>query len=289
MLLGLLVLALVAVGILAAYLLTRHHHHHAQATTVFVTTTPTTPTTTSSATARVAVPSVVGQSFATAEPKLKAAGLSVAKTQTQSSKPAGTILSEAPAPGTKTVKGSVITLGVSSGPATTTPTTTAATTTAATTTTATTTTATTTSAAPPQPTTATVPNVLSQTEANAVQSLNQAGILASIVFVPASDVLGTVESQAKPAQTTVPYHSHVQINLSRGPNNNPLEHVPNVIGQTLTQAVSTVNGAHLRLIYVKFPVTSKTQAGKIVQQSPLAGAQAPENAQVVVYLGAFKG
>ena len=35
-------------------------------------------------------------------------------------------------------------------------------------------------------------------------------------------------------------------------------------------------------------VTSRTQAGKVVQQSPLAGNSAPQNAQVVVFLGAFK-
>ena len=61
-----------------------------------------------------------------------------------------------------------------------------------------------------------------------------------------------------------------------------------MIGKTLQDAVSTLNGAQLRLIYVKYPVTSQTQAGKVVQQSPLSGAQAPQNAQVVVYLGAFK-
>jgi beta-lactam-binding protein with PASTA domain len=64
--------------------------------------------------------------------------------------------------------------------------------------------------------------------------------------------------------------------------------VPNVVGQTLTQAVSSVNAAHLRLIYVKFPVASKTQAGKIVQQSPVGRGQAPQNAQVLVYLGAYR-
>jgi hypothetical protein len=56
----------------------------------------------------------------------------------------------------------------------------------------------------------------------------------------------------------------------------------------LSDAVTTINGAHLRLIYVKFPVTSKTQAGKIVQQSPLGGGHAPQNAQVLVYLGAYR-
>jgi beta-lactam-binding protein with PASTA domain len=36
-------------------------------------------------------------------------------------------------------------------------------------------------------------------------------------------------------------------------------------------------------------VSSQSQAGKIVQQSPLAGAHAPRNAQVIVYLGAYSG
>jgi hypothetical protein len=52
--------------------------------------------------------------------------------------------------------------------------------------------------------------------------------------------------------------------------------------------LSSVNGAHLRLIFLKLPVTSKSQAGRIVEQSPGGGGQAPQNAQVLVYLGAFQ-
>ena len=133
-----------------------------------------------------------------------------------------------------------------------------------------------------------MPDVSGQKEAAAVTALNSAGILASLVFVPAGDPLGTIVQQAKPSGTTLPFHSHVQLNVSRGSNDNPLATVPNVIGQPLQQAVSTLNAAHLRLIFVKFPVTSRTQAGKIVQQSPLGGGHAPQNAQVAVYLGAFK-
>ena len=48
-----------------------------------------------------------------------------------------------------------------------------------------------------------------------------------------------------------------------------------MIGRSLQDAVSAVQGANLRLIYVKFPVTSRAQAGKIVQQSPLGGGEAP--------------
>jgi serine/threonine-protein kinase len=133
-----------------------------------------------------------------------------------------------------------------------------------------------------------VPDVSSTTEAAAVQSLNRSGIIASLAFIPGSDPLGTVEGQAKQAGTTVPYHSHMQINISSGPGDKPKEQVPNVIGQSLQDALSSINGAQLRLLYVKLPVTSRNQAGKVVQQSPLGGGQAPQNAQVIVYLGSFK-
>jgi serine/threonine-protein kinase len=134
-----------------------------------------------------------------------------------------------------------------------------------------------------------MPNVSGQDEQGAASALINAGLLASFSFVPSNDPLGTVEQQAKPAGTTLPYHSHVQINVSTGPGTKPSEAVPSVIGQTLQQAVSTLNGAHLRLIYVKLPITTRAQAGKIVQQSPLAGSHAPQNAQVLVFVGAFQG
>jgi eukaryotic-like serine/threonine-protein kinase len=243
---------------------------------------------------KVALPDLTGGSLADAQRKLDALGLQSTKTEVTSTEPAGTVVDQAPKPGGKLAKGSMVTLSVAkAAPAQTTPTTTQATTQATTTTGSATTTSqnppTTTAPQPqPQPQNAKVPNVSGQKEAAALTALGEAGILASLVFVPSSEPLGNVVQQAKPAGATVPFHSHVQINLSRGSNDNPAATVPNVIGQTLEQAVSTVNDAHLRLIFLKLPVTSRTQAGKIVQQSPLGGGQAPQNAQVVVYLGAFK-
>jgi serine/threonine-protein kinase len=237
---------------------------------------------------KVAVPDLTGDSFAAARSTLDKLGLDSTKTQVTSAKPAGTIVDQAPKAGGKLAKGSTVVLSVSKGAPRTTSTTaqqTTPTTTAAASTTPTPTT--TPTPAPKQPTSATMPDVSGQTESAAVQAMGKAGILASIVFVPSDQPLGTVVQQAKQAGTTLPYHAHVQLNLSRGPNNNPPQTVPNVIGQTLQQAVSSVNGHHLRLIFLKLPVTSRTQAGKVVQQSPLGG-QAPENAQVVVYLGAFQ-
>jgi beta-lactam-binding protein with PASTA domain len=293
MLLGLGVLVLVAAGILIAYLLTHKNDNKTPtATTVVVTTAPT-----NTVPPKVAVPRFVGMKEQDALVRAGQVGLQPKEVFKPTKAPKGTVISQKPPEGSELARGATVTLVVDSTSkqtaTTTTATTTQATTTQATTTTATTTGAATTApattaAAPPQPQSATVPDVTSQTEAAAVTSFGNAGILASIVFVPASDPLGTVEQQAKPAGTTVPFHSHVQINISRGPNNNPLVSVPNVVGKTLQEAVSGLNAAHLRLIYLKYPVTSQAQAGKVVQQTPLGGAQAPQNAQVVVYLGAYK-
>jgi serine/threonine-protein kinase len=287
MLLGLGVLVLVAAGILIAYLLT-HQKSDKQSTTVVVTTAPST-----TVAPKVAVPRFVGMKEQDALLRAGQVGLQPKEVFKPTKAPKGVVISQNPPEGSELARGATVTLVVDSSPKPTTTTAPAPTTTSSATTQTTAPTTTqaatpTTTAAPAQPQTAKVPDVTGQTEAAAVTAFGNAGILASIVFVPASDPLGTVIQQAKPAGATVPFHSHVQINLSRGPNNNPLEPVPNVVGETLQEAVSALNAAHLRLIYLKFPVTSQTQAGKVVQQTPLGGAQAPQNAQIVVYLGAFK-
>jgi beta-lactam-binding protein with PASTA domain len=286
MLLALAAIALAVGGVAIAYFLTHRDSSPGVTTVVVQSTTPRATSTSAAATPtpaarKPAVPDLRGRPLADARAALDKLGLDVTTTAVTSDKEAGTIVDQTPKAGTRVAKGSMVTLSVARSSASTgttstsTPTTTAA--------------QTTTSAAPPQPANATVPDVEGQKESAAAQTLSAAGILPSLVFVPSDDPLGTVERQAKSAGTTVPYHSHVQINISRGPGDKQLLSVPNTIGQTLDQAVSTLNGAHLRLIFVKLPVTSRAQAGKIVQQSPLGGGQAPENAQVLVFLGAYRG
>jgi serine/threonine-protein kinase len=273
MLLGLGAVAIVALGVVLAYVLT--HRHNEQPVTTTVTTAVSTH---GQALPKIKVPDVTGRSFAAAQATLDAAGLPSTKREVASAEPAGTVVAQAPPAGSKLAKGSQIVLSVATATSSTS---------TNSTTTGTSTTPTTTAVAPP-PQNATMPDVTSQKEAAAVQAMNQVGILASLVFVPSQDPLGTVEQQAKPAGTTVRFHSHVQINLSAGPNETAKAQVPNVVGQTLPQALTAINGVRLRLIYLKFPVTSKTQAGKVVQQSPLGGGKAPQNAQVLVYLGAYR-
>jgi beta-lactam-binding protein with PASTA domain len=283
MLLALGALALVAAGILIAWLLTHNNSNDHKPTTVVVTTAPST-----TVPPKVAVPRFVGMKEKDALVRAGQVGLQPKEVFKPTKAPKGVVISQRPPEGSELPRGGPVTLVVDSTAKQTTTTTTTPTTTTGQTTTQATTTTPTTTAAPPQPQNATVPDVTGQQESSAVTALGNAGILASIVFVPGTDPLGTVVQQAKPAGTTVPFHSHVQINLSRGPNNNPLVSVPDTVGKTLQEAVSALNAAHLRLIYLKYPVTSQAQAGKVVQQSPLGGAQAPQNAQIVVYLGAFK-
>jgi serine/threonine-protein kinase len=233
---------------------------------------------------KVTLPNLVGRPLSHARGTLETAGLHVQTTSVASAgNQTGTIVRQSPSAGSKLAAGAAVHLSVAAPPASTT----ARTAPAATATTPTTSTAT--AQAPPRtPRNATVPDVTGQSVDGAAHALARAGILASIAFVPSEDPLGTVEQQAKPGGTTLPYDSHVQINVSSGANASTTEPVPRVVGSTLDQAVATLNGARLRLIYVKIPVP-RAQAGKIVQQSPLPGSRAPQNAQVLVFLGAYKG
>jgi len=280
MLLALTAIALAVAGVAIAYFLT-HRDNSPNVTTTFITTSGT-------GAVGKTMPKLTGEKLDAAKAKLATFDIRPAVAPQTSSAPAGTVLAQAPEVGATLTRSTPVTLVVAQ-PKQQTTTSTQATTSTGATTTAPTTAPTTTASAPPPPSTATVPDLSSTTEAAAVQSLNRAGIVASLAFVPGSDPLGTIEGQAKQAGTTVPYHSHMQINVSSGPGDKPKEQVPNVIGRPLQQALSSINGANLRLLYLKFPVTSRSRAGKIVQQSPLGGAQAPQNAQVVVYLGAFSG
>jgi beta-lactam-binding protein with PASTA domain len=277
MLLALGAIALVALGFLITYLVLHRHHHDAQTTNLPPTTAPL--TTTTLATGGVTVPDVRTMRASQAESVLQALGLQTRTTPVgpQPGQAPGSVISESPQQGAKVAKGSqvllIIARGTSAGGATT----------AASTTTQQTTTAQSTT-----PASTTVPDVSGQGEAAAATELGKAGLLASLAFVPSRDELGTVEGQGKPAGTTAQYHDHVQINVSTGPGQKPQELVPNVIGKTLEDGLTAINGAHLRLIYLKYPVTSKAQAGKIVQQTPLGGAHAPQNAQVIVYLASYQ-
>jgi beta-lactam-binding protein with PASTA domain len=177
----------------------------------------------------------------------------------------------------------------SSGSSTEQATTTQATTTAQATTTgqASSTQATTTAAAPPQPTNADVPDVSGQQVKAAASTIARTGFLVTVAYVPGDDPLGTILAESPSAGATAPTTAHITINASSGPGQKQQETVPDATGQTIPQAVSSMQHAGLRLIFLKKPVSERSLAGKVVEQSPAAGKTAPHNAQVLVYMGAF--
>jgi eukaryotic-like serine/threonine-protein kinase len=294
MLLGIAFLAAVG-AVIAAVLLTRDDHSAAP-TTVVVTTTPatTTPTTTSKVKLLLPVPDLVGEPWKQAAAGLRRAGFHVSFVTVRSALPSGSVTAQDPKAGTKVAKGSDIRLNVSNGikqqpttaAQTTTPTTsTAATTAPAQATTQAPTTAPTTTQA--QPTTASVP-ALSGDVQSAVQALDREGLRASIAYVPGTQPLGTVVAQAPAANASAKTGSQVTVNVSSGPGGNQQETVPDVVGQRIPQALSTLHQAGLRLILLRARVSARSQAGVIVAQTPLPGKKAPKNAQVLVYMGAYQ-
>jgi eukaryotic-like serine/threonine-protein kinase len=66
----------------------------------------------------LAVPTVIGESFASANSKLQAAGFAVARHNVDSTSPADVVVNQSPGPGTFQPPGTTVTLDVSKGPTT---------------------------------------------------------------------------------------------------------------------------------------------------------------------------
>jgi beta-lactam-binding protein with PASTA domain len=147
-------------------------------------TTPTTTTTTTTA-ASAKVPRVVGLSQSAAQQRLHAAGLRVRTAYVTSSKPAGTVVAQRPAPGTTLRRNAVVRINVSTG-------------------------------SNPQPAKA-VPDVTGEDEATARSDLEAAGFQVSVVDEPTTDENedGIVVDEDPAAGTRVPAGSLVTIYVGR--------------------------------------------------------------------------
>jgi serine/threonine-protein kinase len=246
-----------AAAVLATILLTRHHQKSAQTpqTTVVLTSAPATSATTApTRKLTLPVPDLVGTQWKAAADGLRRSGFHVSLLTVPSALRRGTVTAQDPPAGRRVAT---------------------QTTTAARTTTA--------SPAPQGP--VQVPS-LSGDLRPALDQLVQAGFAASLAHVP-DDQLGTVVAQSPSGGQSATRGSHVTLNLSVGPHPAGQASVPNVVGQHIPQAVSTLNGSGLRPVLLRTKVSDRSQAGMVVSQTPEPGKQAPPNAQVLVYMGAF--
>ena len=254
-----LLLVLVVGGVVAAVLLTRDDKKKTTPTTTVVatapapTTTVTVPKTTPKATrptttvakptkppvaARVKVANVLGIQASTAVKRLRDDGLQPIVKSVFSTKPRGIVAAQDPAPGTQIAKGATVTLNVSKGQ-------------------------------PAKP----VPDVVGQTESQAVELLKSAGFAASTVDVPSNETKGTVIAQKPRAGEKAQQGSQVRLNVSAGPAAKPTTTSPPPTATTATTAPAATSPAPTKPpSRPAQPATVKVPdvEGKTLQQARLA-------------------
>jgi beta-lactam-binding protein with PASTA domain len=198
---------------------------------------------------RLAIPDVTALPLADAQQKLQARGFKAEVKRVASTRPKGIVLEQDPAAGVTAVRGTTVTLSVSSG-------------------------------AEP----VVVPRVVGQTQGAAVQALTALGLKPVLQNVPSDRPAGTVVGQKPPAGKEVDKGAEVTVNVSTGTgqptttttttttatttNAVPVR-VPHVVGLAQTPALRRLNvlGLLPTVVYVR----SSQPANRVVSQSPKSG------------------
>jgi beta-lactam-binding protein with PASTA domain len=222
---------------------------------------------------RLAVPDVTALPLADAQRKLQAVGFKAEVKRVASSKPKGIVLDQDPAAGVTAVRGTTVTLNVSSG-------------------------------AKP----VVVPRVVGQTQGAAVQALTALGLKPVLQNVPSDRPAGTVVGQKPPAGKEVDKGAGVTVNVSTGTGQPTTTAtttttatssttttttttgattttaapvgVPRVVGLAQTPALRRLNVLGLRPTVVY--VTSSQPANRVVSQLPKSGTSLRPGARVRV-------
>jgi len=135
------------------------------------------------------------------------------------------------------------------------------------------------------PTTIAVPNVVGQQRAAAEGALNEVGLRAKVVEVASSaDDVGKVVGTDPQPGSQVAEGSTVTLNVGKGPDQVA---VPDLTGKTVEEARALLEQAGLQLAATQDQkeVEDENQVGKIIEQNPAAGAQAPKDTPVRVTVG----
>jgi beta-lactam-binding protein with PASTA domain len=250
------------------------------------TTTSTAQTTT--AEALVKVPDVVGTTSSEATATLREAGFDVDVVAVPSERPSGQVVAQDPAAGVESPKGTQVRLNVAQeAPATTTAATTKATTAPPPTTIPATTTTppATTAPVPTPPRPATVPDVVGQELADAARAFGDEGLKVSVKPVPSNEARGTVVAQAQPAGTERKRGDTVQINVALGADPPANAAVPGTAGLPQQEARDRLEAARFEVLAIELEVEDRSREGRVLSQTPSAGAQIPSGSLVILYVG----
>ncbi|NNN18301.1 MAG: Stk1 family PASTA domain-containing Ser/Thr kinase, partial [Acidimicrobiaceae bacterium] len=122
-----------------------------------------------------------------------------------------------------------------------------------------------------------VPGVVGESQTNATATLANEGLKSSVTTKTSNESSGTVLSENPTAGTQVKKGSTIALVVSSGPQK---VSVPNVVGQTIAAAESTILAAHLEpnTNYVNNPAP----VGTVISQSPAGSTQAPTGSTVTL-------
>jgi len=214
----------------------------------------------------VTVPDAVGRPRDDAVTAIRGAGLKPKAFTVASSQPKGTVVAQKPQAGKRVAGGSTVRLNVSSGS---------------------------TAAVPPpppppaasKPATVTVPDVTGQQQNVAQRQLNAAGLKAGVVYVASDEQQGTVVSQAPNGGTKQKRGTRIQLNVSLGPTPGTLKGVPDVRNLDPGAARAKLTAAGFAVQTLRQGVSDPSQVGKVVDEQPAGGKNAPAGSIVTIYVG----
>ncbi len=184
---------------------------------------------------KVTMPTVKGEQYSRAYSKLAGLGLVPTEHLVANTQPTGTVLSQTPPSGQTVKKGATVTLTVATRNS------------------------------------VVVPNVVGDTTANAGSTLGATGLAAGTVSTGCSSQYGSgiVMAQTPKAGTHVAPGAKVNLEVSKGP---CTVVVPNVVGDTKTQAVATLSGDGLQANATTTSTCAPATTGKVVAQTPGGGS-----------------
>ncbi len=206
----------------------------------------------------VFVPGVTGDSLSTAESTLHSAGLHYNVNYIYSTTPANSVVRQTPTRGTKESKGYTVQLYISNGSS-------------------------------PPPAGVAVPDVASDSTTAAANALGKKGFNVSSTYsysYSSSIAQGYVIGTQPPGGSTQPYGSTITLIVSQGP---APATVPNVVGDTLSQAETTLvnDGFTYSKTCQSLTAGKKSESGYIISQNPTAYSQSTSGASVQITYGAY--
>jgi serine/threonine-protein kinase len=127
-----------------------------------------------------------------------------------------------------------------------------------------------------------VPNVIDQPFLNAKSALAGQGFVVARTDIQSDKPKGVVVAEDPPQGTPVGKGTKITLSISKGP---ATAQVPDVRGQNVTDATALLKGAGFQVAVIYQPVNDPGSDGIVVAQDPIAGTNSNSKAVVTITVG----